>query len=202
VDPRTSAARAEALAAREALASELQALEASARAAADLPARVRRNPVRTVGAAAGAGFLLLGGPGRVARGIRRALGRPEPLPKSMLPREVEKTLRSMGDDGERVRGTLEREFARYLDEHAEARRDRDLGAVAALALANLVKPATRAAGLKLAKDLVAPDGPGFGQQLARLRERMAAAAEKTGSREVAGSASSDQRAADKSGEPI
>lgn len=199
MDSRTSDARSEALAAREALGAELEALEASARAAVDIPAKVRRNPVRSVGAAAGAGFLLFGGPGRVARGIRRALGRPAPLPKSMLPREVERTLRKMGDDGEKVRGTLEREFARYLEEHREDRRSRDLGAVATQLLSNLLKPATREAGVRFAKEFIAPDGAGFSSQLARVRERMAG--EPEGSPRVAGATSADERSG-KSREPI
>lgn len=199
MDSRTSDARSEALAAREALGAELEALEASARAAVDIPAKVRRNPVRSVGAAAGAGFLLFGGPGRVARGIRRALGRPAPLPKSMLPREVERTLRKMGDDGEKVRGTLEREFARYLEEHREDRRSRDLGVVATQLLSNLLKPATREAGVRFAKEFIAPDGAGFSGQLARVRDRMAG--EPEGSPRVAGAASADERSG-KSREPI
>ena len=202
MDPRTSAARSEALAAREALGAELEALEASARAAVDIPAKVRRNPVRSVGAAAGAGFLLLGGPGRVARGIRRALGRPEPLPKSMLPKEVERTLRKMGEDGEKVRGTLEREFAKYLEEHSEERRSRDLGEVATLLLANLLKPATREAGVRFAKEFIAPDGAGFSRQLSKVRERMAAEpGASPGSGSAADGTSTDGRTG-KSGEPI
>jgi hypothetical protein len=33
------------------------------------------------------------------------------MPKAMLPEEIERTLRSLGDDGDRVRGALERDFA-------------------------------------------------------------------------------------------
>ena len=57
----SDAARAQVLAAREALADELERLEASARTAVDVPAKVRRNPGKAVGVAAGAGFLLVGG---------------------------------------------------------------------------------------------------------------------------------------------
>ena len=35
------------------------------RAAADIPAKVRRNPLKTAGAAGGAAFVLLGGPQRL-----------------------------------------------------------------------------------------------------------------------------------------
>ena len=51
---RTSAARAEVVAAREALGEEAVRLEASARAAVDIPARIRREPLKMAGAASGA----------------------------------------------------------------------------------------------------------------------------------------------------
>jgi hypothetical protein len=172
VGARTSAARAAVVAARQDLSQEIGRLEAAGRAAADVPARIRREPAKTVGLAAGAAFLLGGGPVRVARRIRRAIRGPEAdLPKSMLPDEVEKTLRKMGSDGDRIRGTLEREFVKYLDEHAEERRSRDLGGVAALLLANLAKPATARAGKQLAERLFDPDAESFSEQLARLRGR-------------------------------
>lgn len=104
---RTDAARAEVVAARLGLRTEVDRLEASGRSAVDIPAKVRREPVKTAGLAAGAAFLVAGGPKRVLRGVRRAVLGPEPpLPKSMLPDEVEKTLRKMGSDGDRIRGTL------------------------------------------------------------------------------------------------
>jgi hypothetical protein len=109
-------ARAQVLAARQDLAGELGRLEASARAAVDVPAKVKRNPVKAAGVAAGAGFLLIGGPPKVFRRAKRfVLGPAEPLPKSMLPDEIDKALSKLGDDGDKVRGTLEREFAAYLE---------------------------------------------------------------------------------------
>ncbi|HEX8959763.1 MAG TPA: hypothetical protein VF770_08065, partial [Solirubrobacterales bacterium] len=124
------AARAEVLAARGRLDEELVRLEASARAAIDLKAKVKRNPVKAAGAAAGAGFVLVGGPKRVLRGARNAIfGKPDPLPKSMLPKEVDAALRKLGTDGERVRGTIERDFARYLDEKAPERKQRDIAGI-------------------------------------------------------------------------
>lgn len=170
---RTDAARAEVLAARDGLTEELVRLEASGRAAVDIPARLRREPAKVAGAAAGAAFLLLGGPGRVLRRARRAIfGRDAELPKSMLPPEVEKTLKKLGTDGERVRGTLEREFAAYLDEKAPERRDRDLRGAAAAILVGLVRPATIKAGKQFAERLFDPDGPSFSEGLRRARERM------------------------------
>jgi hypothetical protein len=167
------AARAEVLAARDGLEEEVVRLEAAGRAAIDIPARLRRQPAKVGGAAVGAAFLLLGGPKRVVRGVRRAIfGRDADLPKSMLPGEVEKTLKKMGPDGERVRGTLEREFARYLEKTAPERRDRDLGAVAAAILAGLAKPAATRAGRQFAERLFDPDGPSFAEGLRRARARM------------------------------
>lgn len=169
---RTDAARAEVLARRAALAEELVRLEASGRAAVDIPARVRRAPAQTAGAAAGAAFLLLGGPGRILRRMKRAVRGPEAdMPPSMLPNEVDAILRKLGPDGDRVRGTIEREFARYLAENTDARRDRDLGGTAATVLANLLKPASVRAGKELAERLFAPDGIGFAAALSKARAR-------------------------------
>lgn len=170
---RTDAARAEVLAARAGLDEELLKLEASGRAAVDIPARLKREPAKVLGAAGGAAFLLLGGPKRVLKGVRKAFnGGKEPLPKSMLPPEVEKTLKKLGGDGEKVRGTLEREFASYLDERAPERRERDLGAVAAGLLGGAFKPVVMRFGKQLAEQALNPDGPSFADGLRRARERM------------------------------
>jgi hypothetical protein len=173
VGARTDAARAEVLAARSGLDEELVRLEASGRAAVDIPARLKREPAKVLGAAGGAAFLLLGGPKRLLRSARMALnGGKEPLPKSMLPPEVEKTLKKLGPDGEKVRGTLEREFASYLDEKAPERRERDLGAVAAGILGGALKPVALRFGKQLAEQALNPDGPSFADGLRKARERV------------------------------
>jgi hypothetical protein len=170
----TVAARADVLAARAALDDELERLQASALAAVDIKAKVRRNPARTAGLAAGAGFLLLGGPVKVLRGARNAIfGKPDPLPKSMLPKEIDKALHELGDDGKRVRGTIEREFAAYLKEKAPERRERDLGAVAAGLLSSVGKPVVQRYGKQLVEQLLEPDSQAFADQLAKLRSRRA-----------------------------
>jgi hypothetical protein len=167
------AARDEVHAARQGLEDEVVRLEASARAAVDIPARLRREPAKVLGAAGGAAFLLLGGPKRLFRRARRAvLGPDADLPKSMLPDEVEKTLKKMGSDGDKVRGTLEKEFAKYLEKTAPERRDRDLAGVAAGILASLVKPASIRAGRQFAERLFDPDGPSFAEGLRKARTRM------------------------------
>jgi len=171
--PEVVAARTGVLAARQGLEDEVVRLEASARAAVDIPARVRREPAKVLGAAGGAAFLLLGGPKRVLRRARRAVFGPDAdLPKSMLPDEVEKTLRKMGTDGDRVRGTLEKEFAKYLEATGPERRDRDLVGVASGLIANLLKPASVRAGRQFAERLFDPDGPSFAEGLRKARARM------------------------------
>ncbi len=122
-DPTAKAAAVEVAAAREALAGELATLRASARAAVDVRAKVRRNPGKTAAVVGGASFLAVGGPRRVFRAVkRRVVGEPEPLPPSLLPDEVEKAVRALGDDGAKVRGALERGFAGWLDATAKDRR--------------------------------------------------------------------------------
>jgi len=166
------AARDEVVAARQGLEDEVVRLEAAGRAAVDLPARLRRQPAKVGGAAVGAAFLLLGGPKRVLRGVRRVIFGPEAdLPKSMLPDEVEATLRKLGRDGDRVRGTLAREFAKYLDTTAPERRDRDLVGVATGLLSNLLKPASVRAGRQFAERLFDPDDPSFAEGLRKARAR-------------------------------
>jgi len=172
VGSRTTAARAEVVAAREDLAEQAIRLEAAGRAAIDIPARIRREPAKVAGAASGAAFLLLGGPGRVVRGIRRAvLGPNADLPKSMLPPEVEKTLRKLGPDGDKVRGTLEREFADYLEEKAPQRKERDLGLVASGLLASVLKPVTVRYGRQLAERLMNADPATISDALRRAGHR-------------------------------
>jgi hypothetical protein len=165
-------ARAQVLAARESLGDELERLEASARTAVDIPAKVRRNPGRAAGVAAGAGFLLVGGPQKLFRRAKRVvLGPSEPLPKSMLPAEIDKALGKLGDDGDKVRGTLEREFASYLEQTAPQRRERDLGAVAAILLSALIRPLVQRYGKQLIDQLFSGDTRQFEEQLAKVRAR-------------------------------
>jgi hypothetical protein len=176
VGARTDAARAEVLAARAGLDEELVRLEASGRAAVDIPARLKREPAKVLGTAGGAAFLLLGGPKRVFKGVRRAvLGPKADMPKSMLPKEIDQELRKMGDDGERVRRKLEREFANYLDENAEARKERDLGATTAVLLGGVLKPVVQRFGKQLAERALDPDSGTFAEALRRTRERQSGA---------------------------
>jgi hypothetical protein len=177
VGARTDAARAEVLAAREGLAEATIRLEAAGRAAVDIPARIRREPAKVLGAAGGAAFLLLGGPRRVLGGVRRAVfGPPSPMPKSLLPKEVEKAVRSLGEDGEAVRRTLERAFADYLDDKAPQRREAQLSATAATLVSNVLKPVSKRLGTTLAERAFDPDAMSFAEGLRQARARRGEAA--------------------------
>ena len=171
----TDAARAEVLASRAALLDEVQRLEASARAAVDIPGKVRRAPAKTAGLAAGTAFVVLGGPQRLYRRARRAvLGPRADMPKSMLPDQIEKTVRKLGTDGDRVRGTLEREFARYLKERSRARRESNAADLATTVASNVLKPLSSRFGKQFAERLFAPDSAGFDEAMAKVRARYAA----------------------------
>lgn len=114
--PEVTAALAEVEAARAEMGTALDDLSDAARSAVDLPAKVRRNPVKTVALAGGAGFLLVGGPRRVIRYAVDTVRPPKP-PRSrgLLPREIERALKDskVADDPE-VRKALEDDFAEYL----------------------------------------------------------------------------------------
>lgn len=161
------AARDRVLAGRSALDGELEVLEASARAAVDIPARIRQSPAKAAAIVGAAGFLAFKGPSRLFRAVRhRVTGSPAPMPKRMLPNEIEKTLRSLGDDGDKVRGVLERDFADYAK---KAEKDRKgLLSVALLALARpMLSRGAKAAG----EYLFSPGSEGFSARLAEVRAR-------------------------------
>jgi ElaB/YqjD/DUF883 family membrane-anchored ribosome-binding protein len=159
------AARDRVLTARSELASELDGLEASARAAVDIPARIRESPAKAAAIAGAAGFLLLNGPTRVYRFVRKAVtGSPAPMPKRMLPKEIEKTLRSLGDDGEKVRGTIERDFADYAKKAEKNRR----GLLSAVLLA-LVRPLVTRGAKAAGEYLLSPSREGAGTRLDEVR---------------------------------
>ncbi len=172
----TDAARVRVLAARDTLGEEIDALEASARAAVDIPARIRRSPARAAGVAGGAAFLVLGGPKRLFGAARRAFfGAPATLPTRMLPDEIEKTLRELGDDGGKVRGALERDFAAYTRGAAKERR--------ATSLATAVARPLMTRGLKTAAEwFLRTDDEGFQARLSDVRRRAVDSAGRRGDR--------------------
>ena len=93
-------------------------------------------------------------------------GPSKPLPKSMLPDEIEKSLRALGSDGDKVRGALERDFAKYAKQAA-----RDRTASRNVLLFAVARPLlTR--GTKLAGDwLLGVDEHGFADRLQQVRDR-------------------------------
>lgn len=171
------AARERVLAARGDLAVEVERLQASARAAVDVPAKIRRNPIRTAAIAGGAGFLALGGPRRVFRRVRSVIvGPDQPLPEQMLPEEIEKTLKRLGTDGARVRGVLERDFAAYV-KTAEKRR----GPPLLQSLYYTLTSTLLRRGSRLAVDwLLQPDQHGVTARLEQLRRQRRDAGERLG----------------------
>ena len=175
---RTDAARAAAVASRGTLQEEVVRLEASARAAVDIPAKIRKAPAKTAGLAAGAIFVAAGGPKRVIRRAVRAVRGPQAeLPKSMLPKEIDRTLRKIGPDGDKVRGTIEREFADYLKANAPERRSRDLGATTAQLAGQVLGPVTKRVGRQLVEELFSPKASGsssFEAATQKARARWAA----------------------------
>jgi hypothetical protein len=186
VGAHTDAARAAAVASRGTLEEEVVRLEASARAAVDIPAKIRRAPAKTAGLAAGAVFVAAGGPKRVIKRMVRAVRGPEAdMPKSMLPKEVDKTLRKLGSDGDKVRGTIEREFAGYLEATAQERRGRDLGATASVLAASVLGPVTKRVGRQLAEELFSPKTSGSASFESATQKARARWDELTGARDGA-----------------
>lgn len=145
-------ARQEVENARKGVEKELDDLTRATRDALDIPAKVKRNPVRTAGLATGAAFLLLGGPKRVAKATEKRF-----FPKRVykrdraLPKNVQATMNKLDpDQRELVEAHLERDFAAYLNkehptEPANPRQsfwrtyDLLLGIVGAAAARELVK---------------------------------------------------------------
>lgn len=179
----TDAARERVLVARAQLGDELALLEASARSAVDIPAKVKASPAKAAAVAGTAGFMVLGGPRRVLGGMKRVVRGPkEPLPKSMLPDEIEATLKHLGPDGAAVRGALERDFADYAKKAAKNRSQ--LRTVLALSVARpLLSSGAKAAGRWL---FSSGEAEGFEARLAKVRERLD---------EVSGAAAQDKPSA-------
>jgi hypothetical protein len=175
VGTRTDAALAEVVAARAGLAGEVDRLEAAGRAAVDIPAKIKRSPGKAAAVAGGAAFLAVGGPRRVFRRARKAVtGHEEaPLPKALLPKDIEKALKKLGTDGDKVRGTLERDFSHYLDDRAKERRNESFKAAALGLATSALRPVGFLVGRRLLERAVNPDQAGFEEQLKRIRERTA-----------------------------
>jgi hypothetical protein len=176
VGTRKDAALAQVVAARGELDDQVDRLEASARAAVDVPARIRRSPGKAAAVVGGAAFLAVGGPKRLFRRARKAVtGHADaPLPKSLLPKDIDKALKRMGTDGDKVRGTIERDFSKYLDVRAKERQKEGIQAALTAVLLTALRPVGKRAGRQVAERLFDPNAPGFEEQLRKIRERRAA----------------------------
>lgn len=194
------AARDRVLAARAEFDAELTGLGASAREAVDIPAKVRRSPAKAAAIAGGIAFIVMRGPQRVWGAFRsKVFGRRRPMPDRMLPKEIEKTLDKLGKDGDKVRGTIERDFADYVKQ-----RQRDRRAIPTVLLLAAARPVISAAARRTAEYLTAPpsDQPAtrmgeiwsqVGSRAGELRAEAAARAEDARvSAERAASAAKDQ----------
>ena len=172
---RTDAALAQVVAARADLGEQVDRLEAAGRAAVDVPAKVRANPAKAAGIAAGGAFLAVGGPKRLFRRARTAItGKEAELPSELLPKDVEKALKKLGTDGRKVRGSLERDFAKYLDDRSKERKKEGITAgITALAL-SAIRPIAIRGGRQIAERMLDPNGPAFSEQLEKIRARRAA----------------------------
>ena len=163
----TDAARDRVIAARADLAAELEVMEATLRAAVDIPAKIKRSPAKAAAVVGGIGFLVARGPQRIFGAAKRAVtGPPAEFPPSMLPDQVEKTLRSLGSDGAKVRGALERDFAGYAK---QSRRDR--ASLRRSLLLTITSPLLARGGKAAADWLFRPSNETFAERLAEVRER-------------------------------
>ena len=110
-----AAARQAVVDARLAVEKELDDLGLATQAAFDIPAKIRRNPVRTVGIGAGAAFLLLGGPRRVLKQVEHRV-LPKRRYRKLTPAEIDRAIDRLGEeDRENQRAHIERDFAAYLE---------------------------------------------------------------------------------------
>ena len=109
-------AMAELEAARTSLSGSLEDLTSATQSAIDVPAKIKRNPAKTAALVGGTGFLLAGGPRRVARFVGRRIFPPRPDPHAgILPPEIERVLKDTGVAKDpQVRRALNKDFAEYL----------------------------------------------------------------------------------------
>jgi len=134
--------RVELAAQRAQVRATAERLEAAARRAFDLRARLRQHPVQTAAVAAGLAFILLGGPRRTIRQIRRALGG--------------------SAEAERAYTSLPGSLRALVDASASGGKDRE-EARRQLAMALHVwreDPKNRKRAAKLVSETLAPPGPG------------------------------------------
>ena len=176
LSPRGRVAAVPALAARARRRGVVR-LEASARAAVDIPAKVKRNPVKAAGVAAGAASWRSAGRGGCS-GARsaRSFGPEEPLPESMLPKEIDDRAQALGTDGAGPRARSSGS-SRPTCEHASGAQARDLrGRARAPGAADRPRRCPAASASSWPSEVLSDAGAGFEEQLAQGSARGDAAA--------------------------
>jgi hypothetical protein len=127
LDPSVIQARSQVRTAQVAFQDDLDTLSEATRSAMDIPAKIRKSPVKSAALAGGAGFLLLGGPRRVMGAVISKVApkrRRDPY-DGLLPGEIERVLRDTGAAAlPGVREALERDFAEYLKRKAKVQDQR------------------------------------------------------------------------------
>jgi hypothetical protein len=162
------------IAARADVDEQLRLLRASGRAAIDIPAKVRRSPVKAAAVVGGIGLVAARAPQRAFGAVRRAVrGDKRSLPERLLPDEIEKTLRRLGSDGEKIRGALERDFAAYAK-----RSQKDRQAVPRMLLLALARPMLSRGAKAAAAYLISSKDEGLSTRVADVRERAQAQVDK------------------------
>lgn len=134
--------RVELAAQRARVRATAERLEAAARRGFDVRARLRQHPVQTAAVAVGLAFILLGGPRRTLRQIRRAVGG--------------------SAEGERAYASLPGSLRALVDASASVGSDRDEARrQLALALHRWREdPKNRKRAARLVSETLAPPGPG------------------------------------------
>jgi hypothetical protein len=110
---------------RAALQRTGEQLEARVRHAVDIPARFRENPALFVGLGLGTAFLVVGGPGRVARALRRHL-RPKAAEQAYdaLPKAMQAWVDTVAGPGARARNALVEELQGWRRDQLKSRKAR------------------------------------------------------------------------------
>ena len=110
---------------RAALQRTGEQLEARVRHAVDIPARFRDNPALFIGLGLGAAFLVVGGPGRVARALRRHL-RPKAAEQAYdaLPKAMQAWVDTVAGPGARARNALVEELQGWRRDQLKSRKAR------------------------------------------------------------------------------
>lgn len=110
---------------RAALQHTGEQLEGRVRHAVDIRARFRENPALFIGLGLGAAFLVVGGPGRVARALRRHL-RPKGAEQAYdaLPRAMQAWVDTVAGPGGRARNALVEELQGWRRDQLKSRKAR------------------------------------------------------------------------------